>query len=114
VLELVEGETLHERLHRDVKPSNVLLARGGAAKLADFGIARLGFATLTRTGEIVGTPAYMAPEQLSGGVAHAASDLYALAVVAHEMLTGRVPFAGRAWPRCSRASSRTGHHARVP
>jgi len=85
---------VHSRavVHRDVKPSNVLLARGGAAKLADFGIARLGWAPITRTGEIIGTPAYMAPEQLSGGVAHPKSDLYALAVVAHEMLTGIRPF----------------------
>ena len=85
---------VHSRavVHRDVKPSNVLLARGGAAKLADFGIARLGWAPMTRTGEVIGTPAYMAPEQLSGGVVHAQSDLYSLAVVAHETLTGVRPF----------------------
>jgi len=91
------GEALdhaHSRavVHRDVKPSNVLLVRGGAAKLADFGIARLGWAPITRTGEVIGTPAYMAPEQLSRGVAHASSDLYSLAVVAQETLTGVRPF----------------------
>jgi len=79
-------------VHRDVKPSNVLLVRGGAAKLADFGIARLGWAPITRTGEVIGTPAYMAPEQLSHGVAHAPSDLYSLAVVTQETLTGVRPF----------------------
>jgi serine/threonine protein kinase len=85
---------VHSRavVHRDVKPSNVLLARGGAAKLADFGIARLGWARITRTGEVMGTPAYMAPEQLSRGLVHAQSDLYSLAVVTHETLTGVRPF----------------------
>jgi serine/threonine protein kinase len=79
-------------VHRDVKPSNVLLVRGGAAKLADFGIARLCWAPMTRSGEIIGSPAYMAPEQLSRGVVHAGSDAYSLAVVAHETLTGVRPF----------------------
>jgi serine/threonine protein kinase len=85
---------IHSRavVHRDVKPSNVLLGHGGVAKLADFGIARLGWAPITRTGEVMGTPAYMAPEQLSCGVVHAKSDLYSLAVVAHETLTGVRPF----------------------
>jgi eukaryotic-like serine/threonine-protein kinase len=85
---------VHSRavVHRDVKPSNVLLERGGGAKLADFGIARLCWAPITGTGEVIGTPAYMAPEQLSRGLVHAQSDLYSLAVVAHETLTGVRPF----------------------
>src|SRR5262245_40116954 len=85
---------VHSRavVHRDVKPSNVLLARGGGAKLADFGIARLGWAPITRSGEIIGSPAYMAPEQVSRGVVNARTDLYSLAVVAHETLTGTRPF----------------------
>jgi serine/threonine protein kinase len=85
---------VHSRavVHRDVKPSNVLLPLGGAAKLADFGIARLGWAPITRAGEVMGSPAYMAPEQLRRGLVHPASDLYSLAVVAHEMLTGARPF----------------------
>jgi len=84
---------VHSRavVHRDVKPSNVLLTWAGVAKLADFGVARLG-ASMTRTGEVIGTPAYMAPEQLSCGVVHPLSDLYSLAVVAHEALTGARPF----------------------
>jgi serine/threonine protein kinase len=88
VAEALDHVHSHAVVHRDVKPSNVLLAHGGAAKLADFGIARLGWAPITRTGEVIGTPAYMAPEQLSAGVVHAKSDLYSLAVVAHETLTG--------------------------
>jgi serine/threonine-protein kinase len=85
---------VHSRavVHRDVKPSNVLLARAGGAKLADFGVARLAWAPITRAGEVIGTPAYMAPEQLSGAVVQALSDLYSLAVVAHETLTGVRPF----------------------
>jgi serine/threonine-protein kinase len=87
---------VHSRavVHRDVKPSNVLLAPGGAARLADFGIARLGWTPITRTGEVMGTPAYMSPEQLSCGIVDAKSDLYSLAVVAHETLTGVRPFRG--------------------
>jgi serine/threonine-protein kinase len=85
---------VHSRgvVHRDVKPSNVLLVRGGSAKLADFGIARLGWAPITRAGEIIGSPAYMAPEQVSRGAVNEQSDLYSLAVVAHETLTGVRPF----------------------
>jgi serine/threonine protein kinase len=81
-------------LHRDVKPSNVLLGRDGTAILADFGLARIASETvgLTRTGILVGTPEYMAPEQAAGRNATAAADRYALAVVAYEMLFGHVPF----------------------
>jgi serine/threonine protein kinase len=85
---------VHSRaaVHRDVKTSNVLLARDGGAKLADFGIARLGWAPLTRLGEIVGSPAYMAPEQVSRGVVNTPTDLYSFAVVAYETLSGVRPF----------------------
>lgn len=82
-------------VHRDVKPSNVLLARDGTAVLSDFGLAKMmtGAAPrLTRTGAVVGTPEYMSPEQAMGEDAGAASDRYALAVIAYEMLTGSVPF----------------------
>jgi eukaryotic-like serine/threonine-protein kinase len=81
-------------LHRDVKPSNVLLAGDGTPILADFGLARTATALvgLTRTGALVGTPEYMAPEQAAGHNAAAATDRYALAIVAYEMVFGRVPF----------------------
>jgi Protein kinase domain/Galactose oxidase, central domain len=80
-------------LHRDVKPSNILLTADGMPVLADFGLARMsGAERLTRTGVGVGTPEYMAPEQGAGEDAGAAADRYALAVVAYELLTGRVPF----------------------
>jgi serine/threonine-protein kinase len=79
-------------VHRDVKPSNVLLPRQGGAKLADFGIARLAWAPITVSGEVLGSPAYMAPEQVRGCVADDRSDLFSLAVVIHETLTGTRPF----------------------
>jgi len=83
----------HEKgvLHRDLKPSNVMIDGAGRARLADFGIARLG-ADGGVPGEVVGTPAYMAPEQLAGQGASAKTDLYALGLVLYEMFAGRSPF----------------------
>ncbi len=83
-------------LHRDVKPGNILIGRQNRLFLADFGIARLYDATarLTRTGTVVGTPLYMAPEVAGGANAGTASDLYSLAVIVYEMLAGKPPFDG--------------------
>ncbi len=86
-------------VHRDVKPSNILVPRrpttaAGLAKLTDFGVARLiGGNPLTRTGDVIGTAAYMAPEQAEGRPAEAAADLYSLALVLYEALTGVNPLA---------------------
>ncbi len=96
------GRTLdhiHARgvVHRDIKPPNLLLAAAGDVKLTDFGIAHLSWAPLTRSGEVLGTPAYMAPEQISKGDVSPATDLFALGVVAYEMLTGSRPFRGRSY-----------------
>ncbi|GAA5105643.1 hypothetical protein GCM10023339_01760 [Alloalcanivorax gelatiniphagus] len=80
-------------VHRDVKPANILLREDGVVKLTDFGIARAMDAIgHTRVGEMLGTPNYISPEQAMGQQASGASDLYALGVVAHEMLTGSRPF----------------------
>ncbi len=80
-------------VHRDVKPANILVTPEGRVKLTDFGIARASdSAGHTRTGEVLGTPHYLSPEQALGRGATGASDIYALGVVAHEMLTGRKPF----------------------
>ena len=82
-------------VHRDVKPGNVLLGDHGRVKLADFGIARrLDDLTsdLTGVGQFIGTPKYLAPEQLAGEPATPASDLYAAGVVLYEMLAGEPPF----------------------
>jgi tetratricopeptide (TPR) repeat protein len=81
-------------IHRDVKPANVLISREGDALLADFGIAKIYEDTLQLTSEggIVGTPAYMAPEQIQGQPLDPRADIYALGVVLYQALTGQVPF----------------------
>jgi eukaryotic-like serine/threonine-protein kinase len=127
VMELVEGETLAERLaaggslpwraafaigeqvaaalaaahahglvHRDVKPANILLGRDGRAKVTDFGIAQAAqTATLTRTGMVLGSANYVAPEQAKGGHVGPAADLYSLGCVLFEAVTGETPYRGR-------------------
>lgn len=86
-------------VHRDVKPANIMLLPGGVAKLLDFGIARHSDdTTITGTGTIVGSPAYMAPEQVLGQRGTAACDVWALGVLLYEMLAGRAPFTGDTIP----------------
>lgn len=122
VMELLTGGTLHQRmlrsvplktaiqyvrallqalghahsrnvLHRDLKPSNVMFTQYGQLKIVDFGLAKSAFdLTITKTDQIVGTPAYLAPEQLRNEKAFRPTDLYAVAVIAYELLTGVKPF----------------------
>ena len=85
----------HDRgiVHRDLKPDNVMLPETGGVKIMDFGLARSEDSEkITRTGTIMGTPAYMAPEQINGGLLDPRTDQYALGVMAFEMLTGQLPF----------------------
>lgn len=107
---LTEGETVrvgaavasalahahaHGITHRDVNPANVMLLTDGAPKLMDFGIAQLAdLGGLTETGRVVGTPAYMSPEQVRGDVLDGRSDVYSLGCALYEALTGTPPFRG--------------------
>jgi len=86
----------HRVVHRDVKPGNVLLRKDGVTKLVDLGIATASdLSRITSSGMVLGTAAYMAPEQLEGGETRPATDVYGLAAVAYEALTGRRPRPGR-------------------
>lgn len=99
VAEALQHAHGHGVLHRDLKPSNILLDEDGAPRISDFGIARLvtaGAAELTRTGQMLGSPGYAAPEQAFGGSADARTDVYGLGALLYHLLTGRPPFQGPA------------------
>jgi eukaryotic-like serine/threonine-protein kinase len=81
-------------VHRDIKPANIVFAEDGEVKITDFGVAHLESSSLTVVGSQIGTPAYMAPEQVLGTSVDARSDLYSAGVVLFEMLAGRRPFEG--------------------
>ena len=81
-------------VHRDIKPANILITQEGRAKIADFGIAKLNLAQFTLPGRLLGTPAYMAPEQLIGEAVDGRSDLFSLGVILYVMVTGHSPFHG--------------------
>ncbi len=97
---LLEGlacAELHGVVHRDLKPENLMLTDDGQIKIADFGVAKASAAAttnLTRTGLVVGSPAYMAPEQASDDEIGPAADLYSAGVIAYELVTGTVPYTG--------------------
>jgi Protein kinase domain len=86
----------HERgvVHRDIKPGNIMLTSQGQAKIADFGIARIEMSSMTQAGTMLGTPAYMSPEQFRGEAADARTDVYSAGVVLYQLLTGERPFEG--------------------
>ena len=98
-------------IHRDIKPGNVLLTRDGTAKLTDFGIARVtapdGDSTLTSPGMVIGTPAYLSPEQIEGRPLDGRTDVYSLGAVLYEMATGSPPF------RADTALATALHHVRT-
>lgn len=81
-------------VHRDIKPANIMVTIEGQPKIADFGIAKLAMAETTLPGQVVGTPAYMSPEQLNGKTVDGRSDLFSLGVIAYWLLTGVKPFDG--------------------
>ncbi len=86
----------HERgvVHRDIKPANIMMTKDDRAKIADFGIARIEASSMTQAGTIMGTPAYMSPEQFMGHVVDRRTDIYSCGVMLYQLLTGERPFDG--------------------
>ncbi len=81
-------------VHRDIKPANIIVSAEGRIKIADFGIAKIALTEATLPGQIMGTPAYMSPEQINGKAVDGRSDLFSLGVIAYWLLTGVKPFIG--------------------
>jgi hypothetical protein len=97
VIQLCDGlGYAHEQgiVHRDVKPGNVRLLDDGTVKILDFGIAKFAMSSVTQSGSIMGTPSYMAPEQITGTAVDGRADLFATGVLLYELITGKKPFTG--------------------
>jgi eukaryotic-like serine/threonine-protein kinase len=95
VIDVLTGLSFaHKRgiVHRDIKPANIRIGEDGRAKIMDFGVAHLASSKLTSTGASLGTPSYMAPEQITGGKTTPATDVFAVGAVLYELLTGALPF----------------------
>jgi serine/threonine-protein kinase len=92
ILDAFDYTHKHNIIHRDIKPANIFITDDGKVKVADFGIARVDNSSMTQTGAVIGTPNYMSPEQCTGQVMDSRSDLFSIAIVIYEMLTGEQPF----------------------
>ncbi len=93
VADAIAAASLNNIIHQDIKPENIMITKNGKVKVTDFGIARLSSSTMTQDGDIVGTLAYMSPEQTSGDAVDNRTDIFSLGVVLYRMLTGQSPFA---------------------
>ncbi|MGZ4818154.1 MAG: protein kinase domain-containing protein [Terriglobales bacterium] len=82
-------------VHRDIKPANLMVLKDGVVKIVDFGVARIGNESVTRTGQVIGTIQYMSPEQINGNPVDCRTDIFSLGVVLYELLTYSLPFQGR-------------------
>jgi Serine/threonine protein kinase len=95
ITEAIQNAHEHHIIHRDIKPHNILVTADGHAKVTDFGIARaVSSATVTHTGDIVGSVHYLSPEQAKGLQSNEQSDIYSLGIVLYELVTGKVPYEG--------------------
>lgn len=95
ICDALEHAHEHQIIHRDIKPHNIIITKDGVVKVTDFGIARaVSTATVTHSGNIMGSVHYFSPEQARGEIADERSDIYSLGVVIYEMLTGELPFVG--------------------
>ncbi len=93
IADALEAAHAMDIVHRDIKPDNIMITRNGDVKVTDFGIAKLSASTMTAAGDIMGTFAYMSPEQAKGGRVDGRTDIFSLGVVLYQMLTGVSPFA---------------------
>lgn len=93
IADALEAAHLKNVIHRDIKPQNIMITRNGDVKVTDFGIAHLASSNLTKEGDILGTFAYMSPEQARGNRIDERTDIFSLSVMIYQMLTGEVPFA---------------------
>jgi serine/threonine protein kinase/tetratricopeptide (TPR) repeat protein len=101
VIQVCTGLTYAHRrfvVHRDIKPANIMLEKDGGIKIFDFGIAHVGDQSVTKTGQMIGTPPYMSPEQINGKTIDARSDLFSLGVVLYQLCADHLPFQGDSPP----------------